>query len=295
MMDLSIWQVAIALTQSLIYFSTAACVAGIFLGQLVNGRYLAQVSMQSYIYVACVIGIVASLGLFYLTVGLTADNGLAGIFDTEIANILWQATPGTSLVIKMVSYALLLIMTLLLATDSPLFERSYTLTQFLAMCGLIYSYGIVGHVSDLGIIAKLILMAHVFLLSCWIGSLWPLLKTCQHLPGSELFRLMHKFGSHAVYAVSALIVLGLGLSVLLIDNWQGFLTSDYGRVLILKIGLVLVILTIAALNKMFFVPRLIHDNNKRQSLQLAITVELMLAILIFMVTAVLSSSVGPNH
>lgn len=295
-MELSIWEIAIVIAHSVIYFSTAACIAGVYLSRLLDNRLFSiQVSLDAYVYLGCIIGVFASICAFFSAVGLAADNGFPGIFDAQVALMLWQTSLGTSLVVKVVSFLLVLVTTKLVSRESFVNINLLFIIQFLGVLGLVSSYGIVGHISDLGVIAKSILMIHIVLVSCWIGSLWPLLSACKILDSHELQKLMHRFGSYALYAVGILILFGGLLSILLVNDWSQLLYTEYGIVFALKLLLVLIVLAVAALNKLLFVPRLIENNNGNGTLQISIRVELGFAILVFMVTAVLSATMGPSH
>ena len=78
----------------------------------------------------------------------------------------------------------------------------------------------------------------------------------------------------------------------LLESPMDLLTTDYGLALLLKLCLVLVVLTVAAMNKLIIVPILLSSGSTAR-LQTSIRLELAVAAGILLVTSFLSTIVGP--
>ena len=78
----------------------------------------------------------------------------------------------------------------------------------------------------------------------------------------------------------------------LFESPMALINTDYGLALLLKLTLVLVILGVAAMNKLMIVPALISSGS-RVKLQRSIRYELAIAAAILVATSYLSTIVGP--
>ena len=78
----------------------------------------------------------------------------------------------------------------------------------------------------------------------------------------------------------------------LFESPMALINSDYGSALLLKLTLVLVILGVAAMNKLMLVPVLISSGSIVK-LQRSIRYELAIAVAILVATSYLSTIVGP--
>jgi putative copper export protein len=87
---------------------------------------------------------------------------------------------------------------------------------------------------------------------------------------------------------------GIILLWILLDTPSQLWMSGYGRLVMIKMGLVAVLLSLAALNKWRLTPRL-RDRDARavRWLRRSITAELLLAGLILAVTAAFTTLMGP--
>jgi putative copper resistance protein D len=79
-----------------------------------------------------------------------------------------------------------------------------------------------------------------------------------------------------------------------LTGWSNLFTSDYGILLLVKVALVGVILSLAALHKLVLVPRLKHTQDAGV-LKRSIFLEKIIGASIFAITTVLTTLVGPVH
>jgi copper resistance protein D len=90
------------------------------------------------------------------------------------------------------------------------------------------------------------------------------------------------------------VIAGVVLLWVLIGNLSELWTSSYGCYIILKLGLVACLLALAALNKLRLTRRLLTgDSGALRSLRISIRAEMVLAAMILIVTAALTTLTGP--
>ena len=159
---------------------------------------------------------------------------------------------------------------------------------------LAYTFTLIGHVFELGVFEKVLLMLHVLVMAWWFGALFPLRQACNERNYEQLYSLMDTFGKQASIAVSLLLVAGLWLAFQLVGNVEELFSSSYGQTLLLKLVLVVSILGIAAKHRLKLVPQL-KNNDGREALSKSISVEMIVAFAILTVTAGLTSVVGPAN
>jgi copper transport protein len=124
---------------------------------------------------------------------------------------------------------------------------------------IVFTPGLSGHASVTGIGSVIADAAHVLAAATWTGGLafvvaalvmakghrWPLAAVA-----------VPRFSTTAVVAVAVLLVAGTINGYLQVRAWRGLWETEYGVLLLVKIGLVLPLLTLGAYNNRFAVPRL---------------------------------------
>jgi copper transport protein len=131
--------------------------------------------------------------------------------------------------------------------------------MLLISAGLVFTPGLSGHASVTGIGAVIADAAHVLAAATWTGGL-AFLVAGLVMAGRERWPLaavaVPRFSTTAVVAVAILIVAGTINGYLQVRAWRGLWETEYGILLLVKIGLVLPLLAIGAYNNRFAVPRL---------------------------------------
>lgn len=136
---------------------------------------------------------------------------------------------------------------------------------------------------------------HVWAVGGWIGTLAVvLLMEARHrrgdpgdgAPSSLLPELVPRFSPLAVACVATLMVTGLAGSWVHLDGVSELWTSSYGRLLSLKLGLVLGVLALGGWNWRRLTPRM-SDPGGSDALRRAATLEFVLANVVLAVTALL--------
>jgi copper resistance protein D len=104
---------------------------------------------------------------------------------------------------------------------------------------------------------------HLIAAGAWIGGLFPLgllLWSAEKLPGTVGVSIARdaasQFSTLGMAAVATLIITGLVNTSVLVRSVAALVEFQYGRLLLLKIAMFLVLLAIAAVNRVLLTPRL---------------------------------------
>jgi putative copper export protein len=82
----------------------------------------------------------------------------------------------------------------------------------------------------------------------------------------------------------------------MISDAAKFWSSDYGRLLATKLVAVILLLSIAAMNKLYLTPRLLlGDAGAAGALRRSIKAEMVLGGLVLLITAAFTTITGPPH
>ncbi len=273
------------------FWGIASIVAkfGLYLGVLTSfGSVLVSLILRLKInrpFIMCfaVIGLIATLGGFCLRAAMLTGD-VSGMTDPEMLGLLWTTPVGTALVLRVVGLGLLIF-------GAFLGRRGLLLATIGGITAL-WSFAQIGHIPDRdGIMLNLILLFHLAAVSFWIGVLSPLRKLALNpAQRPEAIEAGHRFGRLAMVLVPLLVLAGFYMGYALVGTPSALINGAYGRALILKVILVGALLTLAAANKMRFIPRMqAGDRTAARHLAQSILVEWGVFIGILSMTAVLTS------
>ncbi|WP_420346128.1 CopD family protein [Pelagibius sp.] len=282
---------AVTLAAKLLSYGAALVATGALSFMIVFRSLLtaAEVAViRRHVGLLLVIAVPASLAIVYATVALLSGAGLAGGFDAELWALVAGTAAGDAVWLRLAGLALLSV---------GLLHARLCLPALLAGGLLVaLSFGLVGHTQDDPNSPWLhaLLTLHLAAVAFWIGSLWPLLQLAGAAEGARVAAVMQRFGRIAGVFVACLLLAGAGLAALLLGGIAPLVTTAYGRVLLVKLALVVLLLGFAALNKWRLVPRLAAgEPGAALRLRRSIAAEIALVIAILLATAVLTSAVAP--
>ncbi len=152
---------------------------------------------------------------------------------------------------------------------------------------LIGSFLLEGHTaaSDARLLAAPLLFIHLTAVHWWIGALFPLIAATRRVDPAVAVATVELFGGRAVLVVGGLLTAGV-LLVLLLTGGAIRLDIAYQQRLLIKLALVAVLLSVAAVNKLRFVPLLARDYALGAArLRMSIRVEIAVAALILCASA----------
>src|SRR6202030_2516642 len=150
------------------------------------------------------------------------------------------------------------------------------------------SFAGVGHVHGLlpNAAPSLLLCLHLLCAAFWLGALAPLLITAHDRNDSQIAAVAARFGKWALGVVALLLSAGASLLWILIRDAAQFWSSDYGRMMAIKLFFVAALLGIAGVNKLYLTPRLLQGHPKAFSrFRRTVQTEMVLGALILLITA----------
>ena len=239
--------------------------------------------MQVQAAILAALALAASV-LGFMLRGAALTGGADGMTDPEMLGLLWQTPVGDVLVYRVVGAALIII---------GVFTS--LVGQWISLAGgliALWSFAQIGHVPELETTSvRLLLLLHLLGIAFWIGVLGPL-RTLSRQP-EQLARaaaLGHRFGQAAAVIVPVLILAGLLMAWLLLGDLQALVTTGYGQTLLIKLVLVGALLTLAAANKLRFIPAMqAGDDKAARHLARSIEIETAVILVVLAVTATLTS------
>lgn len=287
-MSLSVWDAALIADKTLTYAATLAAGGAVFFlwhsGLLAAGAD--RLRIRRMVLGLAVLGVAAGALQVPLAAGSLSSTA-AGMFDGSLLDMVWQAGAGRANVIRAVGLALA---ALVLCTDRPAWPA--LLGAMLAST----SFAWTGHASSLeSVVLPLVLISlHLLGVAFWLGALVPLLLIVRSGDLARMAAAAARFGAVAVVVVCVLMLAGAALLWLLLGDFAALWSSTYGRYVMLKLGFVACLLSLAAFNKLRLTPRLLAaDLGAVRSFRSSIQLELILGLLILAVTATFTSVTGP--
>ena len=254
-------------------------------------RHLARPTadrLRTVARIAALVALVAAVLHYVLTPARMAGD-FGSTFDPALESLLLRSSSGTAHIVRVVGLAVLLLS----------LDRASKLNRWGACGGAalaLLSFVLMGHtvIHDQRWILAPLLLVHVVVAAVWLGALAGLLVATRE-GGTGSGALVARFSQHAVWAVPAIFVCGLVMSLLFIRSFTE-LATPYGALVLGKSLGFAVLMALAAQNKWRLGPRLLAgDGSAVPALQRIIKVEWTLIALVLVTTAVMTSLFAPEH
>ncbi len=289
-MDLSVWDLAAVTSKSATYAAALVAAGGFAFLFRARDRLCPadQARARRWLSACTVVALIASVLRVALLAGSMGES-LASMFDTSLTGMVLDAGEGRATGLRIVGLALI-------AAGLALNRRGNALGIAGAIIAAV-SFAFIGHAwgASPRMGGVVLLCMHLLGIAYWLGALVILWIAADDDDVLRFAALVHGFGTDATFVVATLALAGalllLATLASLSDLWQ----TEYGRLALLKLGTVTVLMGVAAYNKLRLTPRLrAGDTTARSSLQRTVQIELMLAATILMLTASLTTLVGPT-
>lgn len=217
--------------------------------------------------------------------------GLSGLGD--------PASYDTALVGDQVTVLVLHLVGLGLAVAMTARERATpSLVGDLGAAVAVWSPALVGHTRAYEPVSLLVVTdaLHLSAGAVWLGGLVGLVLSLASLGGraGEAARLVTRFSTVAAGLLAALAVTGVLMAWRILGSWSGLVDTTYGRLLLVKLGIAVVVVAVAAWNRLRLVPAVAeggtHERGKRASslVRRAVAVEAVLLVALLGVTGFLT-------
>jgi putative copper resistance protein D len=162
----------------------------------------------------------------------------------------------------------------------------------LAWCG--HAGGGIGFSGDVHLGADVI---HLGTAAAWVGGLVPLLifvRPSLPLTSIERYQMVRRFSTLAAWSVTLLAASGFANAWFMTDGLQHLLGTEYGNLVLVKVGLFFAMLGFAGLNRFWLTPRLM-DGNALRLLYFSTATEIVLGFVVICVVAVLGQLEPAGH
>jgi putative copper export protein/methionine-rich copper-binding protein CopC len=186
----------------------------------------------------------------------------------------------------------------LLLAFAPIRERRWAnVIKFALAAVLIVTFPLTGHANAALTDVALGIMTHAVHMSAaaiWFGGLVGLLSLTFHRNAVERLNLAAvRFASWALPSMILILISGIWLSAARLSAWGDLLSTAYGRLILAKTFLMLLVVVIGALHKLVFMPKIAKASATRGML-VGIRIEVLLAVALFVLAGWLSTTSPPE-
>jgi putative copper export protein/mono/diheme cytochrome c family protein len=136
---------------------------------------------------------------------------------------------------------------------------------------------------------------HLLAAGAWLGGLLPLFLAVDRLPHEVATATCHGFTPIGLASVLLLAGTAVVQIAALMGGLPGLLGTGYGRVALVKLGVFVVLLMLAATNRLVLTGRLAAVTGARQLMRLSIAAEILLGALVVIIAAHLASLTPGTH
>ena len=229
------------------------------------------------------VGVLVSF-ISILSIPGNMSGDLMGIIDINMINLSFDTLALKSSLLLFTGFILIYYL-------PTKFKKIFFWGNTTAVFIILFAFIAIGHSTNGGILTQALIIIHLIGLSYWIGALLPLKGMCNIPDFKELKIVGHMFGKYAIYYILALLTAGLIFSYILIGDISTLFNTMYGNVLIIKFLFAILLISLGALNKLFLVPKLdINNGISIRKLKRSINVEMIIVLIIFFLTSLLTTS-----
>jgi putative copper export protein len=276
------------LVKAALYAATLGAAGGVFFLKY-SRPFLddgARLAIARPLRMLIALAIAASAARVLITAGSLGENA-AAMLDPRLLAMVWHGGEGRAAAIR--AGGLLLSIPALAQAG----RAGWPAVAGAALAATSFAW--VGHMhSAAPPAAPVLLAAHVLAAAFWLGALPPLVILSYRHEPRELGAVARHFGRIAVAVLGALLAAGAALLYICLASVSDLWNSPYGRIACAKIALVACLLALAAWNKLRLVPQIrAGDPLAVQRFRRSVRAEMLVAGLILLITAVLTTLVGP--
>jgi copper resistance protein D len=286
--DIGVWDVLAVIVKAALYAATFAAAGGAFFlcytGSILDVGERRTIGRRVEM---CVAAAVAASALRILVTAGSMTGDASGMFDSKLIHMVWQSGEDSAVITRIAG--------LLLAVRAAMPARPSTALAAVGGACAAVSFAWVGHAHATGSFWTVAAIAlHLVSAAFWIGALGPLSILVREGDPRRVGAAAARFGAAAVAAVGVLGVAGLFALSRFLGHASALWSSAYGLTMCVKLALVAGLLSLAAINKLRFTPRLLAgDLTAVRRLHASIHAEMALAALILLTTAALTTLIGP--
>lgn len=307
---MTVWELLGVLGKALIYIGILSAAGGtlmLWLGR--SSIVLVRMLGQQYLLPTALVGLLAACLVFLSQIGSVNQSGLAGMFDPVIGGILVDTEAGSLLRWRLAGFMLMLLAIIPLNLPGDFWGKTRTrqfslLTLLLAILCLTISVASQGHAASVSLLAQCLVAAHVLAIAAWAGSFYPLYRSLLHadISAPDVVQLAERFGQIAWAILAIMLLSGIPLLWIIAGGPLSLTDDTHGRLLLVKLVMVALMMALGALHKFVLVAGLRsaiqaqdqeNVSDSRRLLARSIRSETLLAVLVLLLTATMTTVTGP--
>jgi len=228
-----------------------------------------------------VVAAILTLAAQSLDAGRMAGE-LAGVFDTSLQALNWSSDAASASLLRVFGCVLIAVG----------LRTGYSLTLPGALL-VVASFSMTGHTtaSEYRWLLVGLLSLHVAIAAYWLGALSALTIVVKR---ESSIAAIEAFSSHATRTIPLLGMAGIAMAVLLLPS-VGALVTPYGLGIVGKAGGFTVLVALAALNKLRWLPAMQAGNAEaRSAFARTVQAEYIVAVAVLTITASLATLLAPE-
>lgn len=223
---------------------------------------------------------------------------LAALSVSNLLETLKSTKEGTIWILQIILLVILFVSHLSIWKKEAYLEKKRWVIPGLAFLGIMLSKAFLGHPSSspYETVAILFDFAHLVSASIWLGGMLVILLFLREGifarkgEGHDLYwGSMEKYSLWALFSVAVLVISGAINGSLLIPDFHSLVSTAYGKVLLIKVGLLVLMLIFGAYH---LVSRILLK--KKEFYKLSIKIEIALGILVLLVTSAFTQIQTPT-
>jgi putative copper resistance protein D len=289
-MEISGWDIAGVFAKAATYAATLTAAGAIFF--LAYCSTLLRDSQRTVIrrLIGILVGAAALLSVCRIALLSGAMSGeFAGMFDSGFARMILGAGEGRATGTRIIG----LMLALPALSPNPKLRGPAVLGGIIAAT----SFAWVGHAHALtpNFAAGSLLCLHLLCAAFWLGALPPLWVIASGGNEAQIAAAAARFGKLALRVVALLLAAGVSLLFMLIGSVAQLWSSDYGRLMSIKLLAVAALLGLAAWNKLYLTPRLLGRQARAAVLfRRSLAAEIGVGAFVLTITAAFTTLTGPR-
>jgi copper resistance protein D len=287
--EISGWDVAAVFAKAVTYAATFGAAGAVFFALYCDTLLRDQQRGLIRRLIAIQVGVAAAAGVLrILLLGGSMSGEVSGMFDSAFAGMILGAGEGPASGVRMVGLALMLFA----LSKNPAFRGPAVMGAMAASTSFAWVGHIHGRVPNTA--PSLLMCLHLLCAAFWLGALPPLLIITRGANESQIAAAAARFGKLAFRIVALLIAAGATLLYMSIGSAAQFWSSDYGRMMTIKLLAVAALLGLAARNKLVLTPKLLQgDARAARQFRRSVLAEMGAGAVILLITAALTTLTGP--
>ncbi len=227
---------------------------------------------------------------YHLVQPARMTGSFSGMLDGSLQAMLLTSDAGATTAIRILGLVMLVV-------GLPKRNRLGEACSLIGATLVVVSFGLMGHTAahDQRWVLVTLLVVHLLIIAFWFGALLPLYVAASRETVADNAFVIENFSAIAAWLVPIIFVAGLGMSVLLLEEFNNLWTA-YGVSLLAKVSGFAALMGLATLNKWRLGPAIAAGHAPAlRNFQRSVVAEWSLIVAVLVVTAIMTGLFSPIH